>query len=159
MPLATQVRLLRVLESGEFIRVGSSKVIKTDVRIVGATNLDVTEAIRTGKFREDLYYRLNNVPIYIPPLRERKEDIPLLFRKFASDFAENYRMPPAQLDNEALKLFVSYRWPGNVRQLKNVTEQISLIESSRNITTNILLKYLPQSKNSRAASAVQGCSY
>ncbi len=148
LPLSTQVRLLRVLESGEFIRVGSSKVIKTNVRVVGATNVDVSEAIRQGKFREDLYYRLNNVPINIPPLRERKEDIPLLFRKFASDFAENYRMPPIQLEEEALNLLTNYRWPGNVRQLKNITEQISIIESDRIITSNILSKYLPQIRNS-----------
>jgi transcriptional regulator with PAS, ATPase and Fis domain len=148
LPLSTQVRLLRVLESGEFIRVGSSKVIKTNVRVVGATNIDVAEAIRSGKFREDLFYRLNNVPIYIPPLRERKDDIILLFRKFASDFAEKYRMPPIQLDPDAQILLASYKWPGNVRQLKNITEQMSIIESNRNISSDLLSKYLPQSRTS-----------
>ena len=131
LPLATQARLLRVLESGEFIKVGSSKVQKTDVRIVAATNVNLTEAIAEGRFREDLYYRLNTVPIKIPPLRERGDDITLLFRKFASDFAEKSRMP-------------SYSWPGNVRQLKNITEQISIIETNRDITAEILRNYLPE---------------
>ncbi len=143
LPLSTQVRLLRVLETGEFIRVGSSKVQKTNVRVVAATNVNVPEAIQEGKFREDLYYRLNTVPIHIPPLRERVEDIPLLFRKFASDFAEKYRMPSISLDDDARRALVNYKWPGNIRQLKNVTEQISIIEQSRIITAEILLRYLP----------------
>ncbi len=143
LPLSTQVRLLRVLETGEFIRVGSSKVQKTNVRVVAATNVNVPEAIQEGKFREDLYYRLNTVPIHIPPLRERVEDIPLLFRKFASDFAEKYRMPAISLDDDARRALINYKWPGNIRQLKNVTEQISIIEQSRNITADILLRYLP----------------
>ena len=124
LPLSTQARLLRVLESGEYIKVGSSKVQKTDVRIVAATNVNLTEAISEGRFREDLYYRLNTVPIKIPPLRERAEDIALLFRKFASDFAEKYRMPAIQLTEDAKAMLLAYPWPGNVRQLKNITEQI-----------------------------------
>ncbi len=144
LPLATQARLLRVLETGEYIRVGASKVMKTNVRIVAATNIDITEAISHGNFREDLYYRLNSVPIYIPPLRERKEDIMLLFKKFASDFAEKYRMPPIQLDENAQNLIINYRWQGNIRQLKNITEQISIIEQNRLITSDILKKYLPE---------------
>ncbi|HTX89279.1 MAG TPA: sigma-54 dependent transcriptional regulator [Bacteroidales bacterium] len=144
LPAATQVRLLRVLESGEFIRVGSSKVLKTNVRIVGATNLNIPDAISAGKFRQDLFYRLNTVPIFVPPLRDRKEDIHLLFRKFASDAAEKYRMPPIQLDEDAVKTLTAYRWPGNVRQLKNITEQISIIEKNRIITADTLMKYLPQ---------------
>jgi transcriptional regulator with PAS, ATPase and Fis domain len=144
LPLSTQVRLLRVLESGEFMRVGSSKVLKTNVRIVAATNLHIPDAIASGKFRQDLFYRLNTVPIFVPPLRERKEDIHLLFRKFASDAAENYRMPPIQLDEDAQKLLINYRWPGNIRQLKNITEQISIIEKTRTITSDTLEKYLPQ---------------
>ncbi len=146
LPLSTQVRLLRVLESGEFLKVGSSKVIKTDVRVVGATNVSIPEAIQNGKFRQDLYYRLNTVPIIIPPLRERKEDILLLFRKFTVDFAERYHMPPLKLDEEAQKLLVNYRWQGNVRQLKNITEQMSIIEEERNINANTLQKYLPSSQ-------------
>ncbi|MFH1159354.1 MAG: sigma 54-interacting transcriptional regulator [bacterium] len=144
LPLSTQVRLLRVLESGEFIRVGSSKVIKTNVRVVAASNIHIPDAIANGKFRQDLYYRLNTVPIFVPPLRERKEDIHLLFRKFASDVAEKYHMPSIQLDDEAVKILVNYRWPGNIRQLKNITEQISIIEKSRDINSETLLKYLPQ---------------
>jgi len=144
LPLQTQVRLLRVLESGEFIKVGSSKMIKTDVRIVAATNIQIPEAIRKNKFREDLYYRLNTVPIAMPPLRDRKEDILLLFRKFASDFADKYRMPALQLQPEAQTLLSEYRWPGNVRQLKNVTEQLSILEQQKEITATTLLKYLPQ---------------
>ncbi|MEI6575867.1 MAG: sigma-54 dependent transcriptional regulator [Bacteroidota bacterium] len=147
LPLSTQVRLLRVLESGEFIRVGSSKVIKTDARVVAATNVDIPVAIDTGKFRQDLYYRLSTVPIYVPPLRERKEDILLLFRKFAADFAENYRMPPISLAPEAAELFVNYRWPGNIRQLKNITEQISIIEKVREISGETLATYLPESRH------------
>lgn len=143
LPLSTQVRLLRVLESGEFMKVGSSKVIKTDVRVVAATNINIPEAIRDGKFRQDLYYRLNTVPIYIPPLRDRKEDIYLLFRKFATDFADKYRMPVIQLDDEAQRLLEEYRWQGNVRQLKNITEQISIIEENRNVDAATLRRYLP----------------
>lgn len=143
LPLSTQVRLLRVLESGEFMRVGSSKVLKTNVRVVAATNVNVPEAIAHGKFREDLYYRLNSVPIFVPPLRDRKEDIYLLFRKFAADFAEKYRMPVIQLDEEAKKLLESFRWPGNIRQLKNITEQISIIEGNRFVTAETLMRYLP----------------
>lgn len=144
LPLATQVRLLRVLETGEFIRVGSSKVIKTNVRVIAATNVDIPKAIEEGKFREDLYYRLNTVPIHILPLRQRPEDIYLLFRKFARDFAEKYRMPPVILDQEARIMLENYRWPGNVRQLKNITEQISIIEQKRDITAEALKHYLPE---------------
>lgn len=143
LPLATQARLLRVLENGEFIKVGSSKVQKTDVRIVAATNLNIPLAIEKGKFREDLYYRLNTVPIRIPALRERKEDIKMLFRKFAVDFAEKYRMPAVQLTPEAIVMMENYRWDGNIRQLKNITEQISIIEEERIITPDILKNYLP----------------
>ena len=143
LPLSTQVRLLRVLESGEFMKVGSSKVIKTDVRVVAASNINIPEAIRTGKFRQDLYYRLNTVPIFVPALRERKEDIHLLFRKFASDFAEKYRMPTIQLSQEAIRLLEEYRWPGNIRQLKNITEQISIIEEERDVNADTLRRYLP----------------
>ena len=127
LPLSTQVRLLRVLEAGEFMKVGSSKVLKTNVRVVAATNVDIPTAIYENKFREDLYYRLNTVPIRILPLRDRKEDIYLLFRKFAMDFAEKYRMPPIRLDEEAQTALVNFNWPGNVRQLKNITEQMSII--------------------------------
>jgi transcriptional regulator with PAS, ATPase and Fis domain len=144
LPLATQVRLLRVLESGEFMKVGSSKVLKTDVRIVAATNVNVETAIQQGKFREDLFYRLNSVPIFVPPLRERKDDIFLLFRKFSVDFAEKYRMPVLELDNEARTLLENYRWPGNVRQLKNITEQISIIEENRKISSETIKRYLPK---------------
>lgn len=149
LPLSTQVRLLRVLETGEFIKVGSSKVIKTNVRVIAATNVNILEAIEEGKFREDLYYRLNTVPINILPLRERSEDIHLLFRKFASDFAEKYRMPPVRLDDQARLILVGFQWPGNVRQLKNITEQISIIEKEKNIDAEIIQKYLPStaSKN------------
>jgi len=143
LPLATQVRLLRVLETGEFIRVGSSKVQKTDVRVIAATNVDIIASIQEGKFREDLYYRLNTVPISIPPLRSRPEDIPLLFRKFATDFAERYRMPAISLEPDAMVMLQKYEWPGNIRQLKNVTEQISVIEHNRVIDTNTLKRYLP----------------
>lgn len=149
LPMLTQVRLLRVLESGEFIKVGSSKVLKTDVRVVAATNVNIPEAIRNGKFREDLYYRLNTVPIQVPPLRQRKEDIHLLFRKFAGDFAERYRMPSVVLQSDALELLTEYRWPGNVRQLKNVTEQLSILERSKNIGTETLRKYLPEESTTR----------
>jgi transcriptional regulator with PAS, ATPase and Fis domain len=142
LPLSTQVRLLRVLESGEFMRVGSSKVIKTDVRVVAATNVKLPEAIGQGKFREDLYYRLNTVPIQIPPLRERRDDIVLLFRKFAADFAEKYRMPPLVLQDDAARLLMQSYWSGNVRQLKNITEQISIIEQTRDVTAETLQNYL-----------------
>ncbi len=148
LPLSTQVRLLRVLEAGEFMKVGSSKLEKIDVRIVAATNVNVEEAVKKGKFREDLYYRLNTVPISIPPLRERKEDISILFRKFAADFAEKYRMPVLRLNDAARKELVKYRWPGNIRQLKNVTEQISIIEKNRNIDREELIKYLPIERSS-----------
>lgn len=144
LPIPTQARLLRVLESGEFIRVGSSKVYKTNVRIVAATNVNLVQAVGEGKFREDLYYRLNTVPIQIPPLRERgAEDILLLFRKFAGDCAEKYRMPAIRLDEDAKEMLVSYRWPGNVRELKNITERISVIEETRDITADTLRLYLP----------------
>ncbi len=143
LPFQTQVRLLRVLETGEYIRVGSSKVQKTDVRIVAATNVNMADAIAKGKFREDLYYRLNTVPIYIPELRQRKSDIDLLFRKFASDFAETYKMPAIRLTEDAKLLLESYRWPGNIRQLKNIAEQISILEKNREITPDILAKYIP----------------
>ena len=143
LPLSTQARLLRVLESGEYIKVGSSKVQKTDVRIVAATNVNLVAAISEGRFREDLFYRLNTVPIKIPPLRDRGDDIALLFRKFASDFAEKYRMPAVQLTEDARIMLQSYPWPGNVRQLKNITEQISIIETRREITSAILQNYLP----------------
>lgn len=143
LPLPTQARLLRVLETGEFIKVGSSKVLKTNVRIVAATNVNLIQAVADGKFREDLYYRLNTVPIQIPPLRERPDDIILLFRKFAGDCAEKYRMPPVRLDDEARQLLTSYRWPGNVRELKNITERISVIEENRDITADVLRLYLP----------------
>ncbi|MGQ9620630.1 MAG: sigma-54 interaction domain-containing protein [Bacteroidales bacterium] len=143
LPLSTQVRLLRVLEMGEFIRVGSSRVQKTNVRVIAASNVDLPVVIAEGKFREDLFYRLNTVPIKIPALRERGEDIILLFRKFAADFAERYRMPPVKLSPEAQAMLLSYDWPGNVRQLKNITEQISIIENEREITEDILKRYLP----------------
>jgi transcriptional regulator with PAS, ATPase and Fis domain len=143
LPLSTQVRLLRVLETGEFLKVGSSKMQKTNVRVIAATNVNLQEAIKRNRFREDLYYRLNTVPIIVPPLRERKEDIYLLFRKFASDFAEKYRMPSITLDSEARLELENYPWPGNVRQLKNVTEQISVIEHDRDVTKDKLSKYLP----------------
>ena len=143
LPLATQVRLLRVLEAGEFIRVGSSKVQKTNVRVIAATNIEILQAIHQGKFREDLYYRLNTVPIHVPALRERKEDIHLLFRKFAVDFAERSRMPAITLTDSARNILENYRWPGNIRQLKNITEQISVIEQIREIDEHNLSKYLP----------------
>ena len=143
LPLSTQVRLLRVLETGEFIRVGSSKVQKTNVRVIAASNVEVPRAIDNGKFREDLFYRLNTVPIKMPALRDRGEDIFLLFRKFSVDFAEKYRMPAIRLDSEAKNLLLNYGWPGNVRQLKNITEQISIIENEREITSSNLRNYLP----------------
>lgn len=145
LPLSTQVRLLRVLETGEFIRVGSSKVMKTNVRVIAASNIDVPGAIEGGKFREDLFYRLNTVPILVPALRERGEDILLLFRKFSVDFAEKYRMPAIRLDSEAKNMLLNYRWPGNVRQLKNITEQVSIIEGEKEVVGSTLRKYLPES--------------
>ncbi|MCG8574962.1 MAG: sigma-54 dependent transcriptional regulator [Flavobacteriales bacterium] len=148
LPLPTQVRLLRVLETGEFIRVGSSKPIKTDVRVVAATNENMVEAIQSGKFREDLFYRLSTVPINLPALRNRKEDIHLLFRKFAVDFGEKYRMPAIRLTEDAVQMLINYNWPGNIRQLKNITEQISVIESERTISGEILHGYLPDYKAS-----------
>ena len=144
LPLPTQARLLRVLETGEFIKVGSSTVEKSDVRVVAATNMNMIEAVEKGKFREDLYYRLNSVPIRVPSLRARKKDIPLLFRKFAGDCADRYMMPPITLTEEAQELLINYRWPGNVRQLKNITEQISVIEQERVITAEIIKNYLPK---------------
>ncbi|WP_396162812.1 sigma-54 interaction domain-containing protein [Flavobacterium sp.] len=144
LPLTTQVRLLRVLENGEFIKVGSSQVQKTNVRIVAATNVNMFEAIEKGKFREDLFYRLSTVDIMLPPLRERKEDIHLLFRKFAADFAHKYKMPAIRLDEEAIQILIKYRWSGNIRQLRNIAEQISVLETKREITAQTLLSYLPQ---------------
>jgi len=147
MPLPTQSRLLRVLENGEFIRVGSSKVMKTDVRVVAATNVNLIQAVEKGKFREDLYYRLNTVPIFVPPLRDRGEDIELLFRKFTSDFAEKHHVSPIKLTESAKRALMAYRYPGNIRQLKNLAEQISLLEMEREVDQDILLKYLPQEGN------------
>lgn len=143
LPLSTQVRLLRVLETGEFMKVGSSKVLKTNVRVVAATNINIPQAVKSGKFREDLFYRLNTVPIVMPALRKRREDVYLLFRKFAQDFAEKYRMPALRLNEGAQQTLQAYRWPGNIRQLKNITEQISIIEKERLITADILENYLP----------------
>ncbi len=143
LPLATQVRLLRVLESGEFIKVGSSKVEKTNVRIVAATNVNMEEAIKKGKFREDLFYRLSTIIINIPPLRQRKEDIPILFRKFASDFAQKYNMPTLRLDETAQQILCQQDWKGNIRQLRNVAEQMSILEKERNLNTETLNHYLP----------------
>ena len=146
LPLQTQVRLLRVLESGEFIKVGSSKVQKTNVRIVAATNVNILDAISKERFREDLYYRLSTVEIELPPLRERKEDIVLLFRKFAADFAQKYHMPPIKLDEDAKAILMNYRWSGNIRQLRNVAEQISVLEKEREINSSIIRSYLPDRK-------------
>jgi transcriptional regulator with PAS, ATPase and Fis domain len=156
LPLATQARLLRVLENGEYIRVGSSKVEKTNVRVVAATNVNLDRAIADGRFREDLFYRLSQVPINVPPLRERGDDAALLFRKFASDFAEKYRMPTIQLTEEAKRMLVNYRWPGNVRQLKNVTEQISVIETDREVTAEMLRRYLPQQEQGQRLPTLFG---
>ncbi len=147
LPLSTQVKLLRVLETGEFIKVGSSKMIKTNVRVIAATNINIPQAVEDGSFREDLYYRLNTVPIQILPLRDRPEDIHLLFRKFARDFAEKYRMPSVQLDEQAQISLINYRWPGNVRQLKNITEQISIIEKEKSIGAVVLENYLPSNSS------------
>jgi transcriptional regulator with PAS, ATPase and Fis domain len=155
LPLSTQVRLLRVLETGEFIRVGSSKVQKTNVRVIAASNVDIPNAIDNGKFREDLFYRLNTVPIKIPALRDRGEDIVLLFRKFSVDFAEKYRMPAIRLDSEARNMLLRYSWPGNVRQLKNITEQISIIESEREVTASTLNHYLPEYNSSKLPALIR----
>jgi len=149
MPLGTQARLLRVLESGQYIKVGSSKVEKTNVRVIAATNVDVYEAVKSGKFREDLYYRLNTVPLRIPPLRDRKEDVYLLFRKFTSDFTDKYRSQPIQLDDDAQQILINYSWPGNVRQLKNMAEQLAVLETNHVITGPILLTYIPQEVTGR----------
>ncbi len=151
LPLTTQVRLLRVLENGEFIKVGSSQVQKTNVRIVAATNLNMHQAIEKEKFREDLYYRLSTIEIHLPPLRDRKEDIHLLFRKFASDFAQKYRMPTIRLDDPATELLLNYRFPGNIRQLRNIAEQISVVEENRLITADKLMQYLPDNKGNLPA--------
>jgi len=156
LPLSTQVRLLRVLETGDFIKVGSSKVEKTNVRVVAATNRNITDLVKKGKFREDLYYRLNTVPIILPSLRERKEDIPVLFRKFSADFAEKYSMPPLHLDNLAREKLVNYPWPGNIRQLKNITEHISIIEKDREISDITLKKYLPKTENNSLPTLYKG---
>ena len=158
LPLGTQARLLRILESGEYLRVGSSKVQKTDVRIIAATNVDVYESVRKGKFREDLYYRLNTVPLRIPPLRERKDDIYLLFRKFVSDFSNKYRTPGIQLDNESVQILSNYSWPGNVRQLKNIAEQVCVLEKDRNVTATALLNYIPNEQNNNLPMAVSSNS-
>jgi len=157
LPLTTQVRLLRVLENGEFIKVGSSKVQKTDVRIVAASNLNMMEAIQKGKFREDLYYRLSTVEIHLPALRKRKDDIHLLFRKFASDFAQKYNMPTIRLEPDALNILINYPWRGNIRQLRNITEQISVIEKNRSISVETLKSYLPD-YNSNFPALIDGQS-
>src|SRR5687767_11699356 len=156
LPLQTQVRLLRVLETGEFIKVGSSKVQKTDVRIVAATNTNFMDAISKGKFREDLYYRLNSVPIMIPPLRERSQDIELIFRKFAADFSDKYKVPAIRLSEEAKIFLESYSWPGNIRQLRNITEQISILEREREISVDTLKKYIPKEGFSTAPVLFKG---
>jgi DNA-binding NtrC family response regulator len=158
MPHGTQARLLRVLEAGEYIRVGSSKVQKTDVRVIAATNKDLLEFTQTGKFREDLYYRLNTVPIRVPALRDRKEDIPLLFRKFAADFANKYKSPSVQLDEEARNLLINYPWPGNVRELKNIAEQISVLSKDKNINAHTLGKFLPDTSYNRLPVLAAGNS-
>jgi transcriptional regulator with PAS, ATPase and Fis domain len=155
LPLPTQARLLRILETGEFIRMGDSKVQKTNVRVVAATNLNIPKAIEDGHFREDLYYRLNAIEIKVPALRERKEDIPLIFRKFVVDFAEKYRMPAIRLTDEATEMLKTYYWQGNVRQLKNVAQQISLIEKHRDITPAILMHYLPANQMQRSLAIVE----
>ncbi|MBT6013365.1 MAG: sigma-54-dependent Fis family transcriptional regulator, partial [Flavobacteriales bacterium] len=147
LPQSTQVRLLRVLESGEFMKVGSSRSIKTDVRVIAATNVNVQEAVKNGKFREDLYYRLNTISIFMPPLRERKEDISLLFRKFSSDFSDKYNTPSVRLDDSATEIITNYNWPGNIRQLKNFVSQISVLEKERNITATTIINSLPKQTN------------
>lgn len=155
LPLTTQVRLLRILENGEFLKVGSSQVQKTNVRIVAATNMNMIEAIKEGKFREDLYYRLSTVDIHIPPLRERSEDVHLLFRKFASDFGQKYKMPTIRLQDDAIQLLTKYRWPGNIRQLRNVAEQISVLEAERNISLSTLNEYLPNANDSNLPAVIE----
>jgi transcriptional regulator with PAS, ATPase and Fis domain len=155
LPLTTQVRLLRILENGEFLKVGSSQVQKTNVRIVAATNMNMIDAIKKGKFREDLYYRLSTVDIHIPPLRDRKEDIHLLFRKFASDFGQKYKMPTIRLDDDAVQLLEKYRWPGNIRQLRNVAEQVSVLEESRAISLSTLNGYLPNANDSNLPAVIE----
>ncbi|MCB0760270.1 MAG: sigma-54-dependent Fis family transcriptional regulator [Flavobacteriales bacterium] len=154
LPLQTQVRLLRVLETGEFIRVGSSKVIKTDVRVVAASNVNMAEAIRKGRFREDLFYRLNQVPIHVPALRERPEDVHLLFRKFTTDVGEKYRIPVLELTPDAVELLTRYSWPGNIRQLKNITEQMSIILQDREVDGETLMEFLPREEMSRVPMVV-----
>src|SRR6201985_3265822 len=156
MPLGTEARLLRVLEAGEFIRVGSSKVQKTDVRVIAATNKDLLELTDKGKFREDLYYRLSTVPIRVPSLRDRKEDIPLLFRKFAVDFAERYKTVPVQLDEEAKNLLINYSWPGNVRELKNIAEQISVLSEDKQVSADVLRRFIPETTGNRLPMVVAG---
>ena len=148
LPLSTQVRLLRVLETGEFLKVGSSKVVKTNVRVVAASNVNLPKSIEEGKFRQDLYYRLNTIPVLIPPLRDRKDDIYLIFRKFTTDFAEKYRMPPLRLTEDAQVVLKNFYWPGNIRQLKNITEQVSIIEKEKMIDSATLRKYLPSGHTS-----------
>lgn len=154
MPLGTQARLLRVLETGEFIRVGSSKVQKTDVRVIAATNRDLLEYTQQGDFRQDLYYRLSTVPIRVPALRDRKDDIPLLFRKFAADFAERYKTQSVQLEPAAMQMMVNYYWPGNVRELKNIAEQVSVLSTEKTITPDTLLRFLPQNGKSRSLALI-----
>ncbi len=156
LPLGTQARLLRVLEAGEYIRVGSSKVQKTDVRVIAATNKELLEFTQTGRFREDLYYRLNTVPIRVPSLRDRKEDVPLLFRKFATDFSDRYKSMPVQLDDDAKNLLMTYPWPGNVRELKNIAEQISVLSKDKNISAKELHKFLPENNFNRLPVLVGG---
>ena len=156
LPLGTQARLLRILESGEYLRVGSSKVQKTDVRIIAATNVDVYNRVKSGKFREDLYYRLNTVPLRIPALHERKEDIYLLFRKFSADFSDKYRSPGIQLEPDAIQILSNYSWPGNVRQLKNIAEQICVLEKDRNVSAAAILNYIPNESAANLPMALSG---
>ncbi|SDG87927.1 regulatory protein, Fis family [Pedobacter terrae] len=158
LPLGTQARLLRILESGEYLRVGSSKVQKTDVRIIAATNVDVYNRVKNGKFREDLYYRLNTVPLRIPALKERKEDIYLLFRKFAADFSDKYRSPALHLEPDAIQVLTNYSWPGNVRQLKNIAEQICVLEKDRNVSGQAILNYIPNEAGSNLPMAINAQS-
>jgi len=158
LPLGTQARLLRILESGEYLRVGSSKVQKTDVRIIAATNVDVYNRVKNGKFREDLYYRLNTVPLRIPALKERKEDVYLLFRKFAADFSDKYRSPALHLEPDAVQILTNYSWPGNVRQLKNIAEQICVLEKDRNVTGQAILNYIPNEAGSNLPMAINSQS-
>ena len=158
LPLGTQARLLRILESGEYLRVGSSKVQKTDVRIIAATNVDVYHRVKNGKFREDLYYRLNTVPLRIPALHERKEDIYLLFRKFSADFSDKYRSPSLHLEADAVQILTNYSWPGNVRQLKNIAEQICVLEKDRNVTGPAILNYIPNEAGSNLPMAINSQS-